>query len=313
MRGRDRQRAQELEKLLISFRSDGQPLPGITADARRTAFLEQLVESIHRVEYPRVISRRDIAPARSTPTSELFDPLKAALLQKRAGNMDEAFWLVFLSVHFGRHRRSGWELVRAVYGRLGDGQRWDWLHTSATVQAFRQWLAQNQQLLVGRGTGRGFGNHRKYQSIDAWKDAGTGAAVESYVNWIGSPQTHEMLLERARAAVGNNARLMFHYLYRSMGVVVSFGRTARFDYLTMLGKLGIAPIEPDSTYMEGATGPFAGARLLFFDDPKAAADRHDVDRLLIGLDAELRVGMQVLEDALCNWQKSPDLFKPFRG
>jgi len=36
---------------------------------------------------------------------------------------------------------------------------------------------------------------------------------------------------------------------------------------------------------------------------------------LVQLEAELQIpmGMQVLEDALCNWQKSPDLFVPFRG
>ena len=27
----------------------------------------------------------------------------------------------------------------------------------------------------------------------------------------------------------------------------------------------------------------------------------------------LPFSMQILEDAVCNWQKSPDKFKPFRG
>jgi Alpha-glutamyl/putrescinyl thymine pyrophosphorylase clade 3 len=38
-----------------------------------------------------------------------------------------------------------------------------------------------------------------------------------------------------------------------------------------------------------------------------------LDTKLVQLEAQLEVGMQVLEDALCNWQKSPDRFKPFRG
>ena len=41
-------------------------------------------------------------------------------------------------------------------------------------------------------------------------------------------------------------RKAFDILYHSMGAVASFGRTARFDYLTMIGKLGLAPIEPGS-------------------------------------------------------------------
>jgi hypothetical protein len=27
----------------------------------------------------------------------------------------------------------------------------------------------------------------------------------------------------------------------------------------------------------------------------------------------LNVGMQAMEDAMCNWQKSPERFTPFRG
>jgi hypothetical protein len=35
--------------------------------------------------------------------------------------------------------------------------------------------------------------------------------------------------------------------------------------------------------------------------------------MLVPLREELDVGFDVIEDALCNWQKSPAEFKPFRG
>jgi hypothetical protein len=38
-----------------------------------------------------------------------------------------------------------------------------------------------------------------------------------------------------------------------------------------------------------------------------------LEEWLVQLGAGLGVGMQVLEDALCNWQKSPVQFKRFRG
>ena len=98
-----------------------------------------------------------------------------------------------------------------------------------------------------------------------------------------------------------------------MGDVVSFGRTARFDYLTMIGKLGLAHIEPGSTYMHGATGPFVGAKLLFGEADTANLNRASLDEMLIELEAYLNVGMQAMEDALCNWQKSPSVFRAFRG
>ena len=62
--------------------------------------------------------------------------------------------------------------------------------------------------------------------------------------------------------------------------------------------------------MEGATGPLDGGRLLFGNDHMR---RREVDDLLVHLDRYLDVGMQVLEDSLCNWQKNPNEFKPFRG
>ena len=61
--------------------------------------------------------------------------------------------------------------------------------------------------------------------------------------------------------------------------------------------------------MQGSTGPLKGARLLFGENATSAA----LDPRLVELGAELGVGMQVIEDALCNWQKSPDRFVPFRG
>jgi len=76
----------------------------------------------------------------------------------------------------------------------------------------------------------------------------------------------------------------------------------------MIGKLELAAIEPGSTYMQNATGPLSGARLLFGVHHGAT----QLDHWLIELEAQLGVGMQVLEDALCNWQKSPDIIEPLR-
>ena len=81
----------------------------------------------------------------------------------------------------------------------------------------------------------------------------------------------------------------------------------------MLGKLGIAPIVPGSAYLGEATGPLVGARLLFEGTTDSNQDGRTLDRYLIELDECLGVGMQALEDALCNWQKSPHSFISFRG
>jgi hypothetical protein len=81
----------------------------------------------------------------------------------------------------------------------------------------------------------------------------------------------------------------------------------------MLGKLGLAPIVPGSAYLSGATGPLRGARLLFGGSVSAEISAKELESYLVDLDSQLAVGMQVLEDSLCNWQKSPTKFISFRG
>jgi hypothetical protein len=95
--------------------------------------------------------------------------------------------------------------------------------------------------------------------------------------------------------------------------IVRFGRLAKFDFLALLGRLDLAPIKPGSAYLRGATGPLRGARLLIDGDPTSQTTAEDLDRILQRLDQTLEVGMQVMEDSICNWQKSPHKFIHFRG
>jgi hypothetical protein len=311
MRPKDRKAAKEIDAGLRSFAKRVRRLPGIQHRANRSALLEQIMESIHRIEYVSAIRALEINPDRANPASQLFDPLKAAIWHQDHGNVEESFWLVFLFVHFGKHKTAGWRLARDIYGRLGNMPYWTWNAVSADPAGFRDWLAANQYALQNDGVPRHFGNHRKYQSLDARSATGTGAAFESYVRWVMSRGSHAALV--AEAISGVTQREAFRRLYKSMEQVTSFGRTARFDYLTMLGKLGLAKIEPDSAYLQGATGPVSGARLLFGGRRNARLSRAQLDAFLLELDSKLEVGMQVLEDSLCNWQKSPRRFVAFRG
>jgi hypothetical protein len=311
VRPRDRARADSLLEALRSFDEGARALPGINNPACRAAFIEQILESIHRAQIVGVLKRRRISFRRIDPNSELFDPLKAAILKQREGDIDEAFWLVFLFVHFGRHARAGWRYAREVYGRLGDQCYWDWQHVRGDPQGFRDWLHGHRDELEREGIAGGFGNHRKYETLDARSLNGTGAVVETYAQWVNPPRTHQQLVvEVCGDALADDPRKSFDELYHSMAVIQRFGRTARFDYLTMVGKLGLAMIEPGSAYLRGATGPLRGARLLFGEQEVRPLT---VDSWLIELDAVLHVGMQVLEDALCNWQKNPQQFVRFRG
>ena len=113
-------------------------------------------------------------------------------------------------------------------------------------------------------------------------------------------------------ASGNSPESIFDHCYNAMAVT-RFGRLGKFDYLCLLGRLGFANLIPGSAYLVGATGPLAGARLLFGGRTDAGLGATTLESRLRDLDAVLNVGMQVMEDSLCNWQKSPKHFVHFRG
>jgi len=313
MKPRDSELANQLGAGLLLFEQNVHALPGIRDPISRDVLLEQVLESVHRVKYVSIIAGRDVSIERADPNSLLFDPLKGAIFQQRRGNRDEAFWLVFLFVHFGKNSKAGWRYAREVYGRLGDGSRWDWASVSADPISFRNWLDRHQGDLKRESVARGFGNHRKYVSLSAHSDNGTGAAVASYVEWVNPPRTHTQLMDKFIDEARGDPRIAFDALYRSMSIVTTFGRLARFDYLAMVGKLRLASIEPAFAYIKGNKGPLTGAQLLFEGSNSGSSGSKDFDSLLLKLDTYLGVGMQVIEDALCNWQKSPREFRPFRG
>lgn len=315
MRPRDKERAKELSERLETFHKQTCRLPMLQHSGAKSTLIRQIIDSERRVEYVRRLQERDLGPGRADPNdAEMFDPIKGAIVKKQNGDLDEAFWLVFYSVHFGKHPEGGWCYAREVYGRYGETGMWDWETMSQNPAEFRPWLEQHETLIEERCDPCGFGNHRKYQTLSAYSgnNASTGAAFETYVEWIGPPRTHAQLVGKAQQEASGNPFEAFDLLYHSMDEVASFGRLAKFDYLTMLEKLNLADIKPGSTYLDGSTGPMEGAILLLGEQADDMS-KDEIDNVLVALGNELNVGMQVVEDALCNWQKSPSEYKRFQG
>ena len=263
---------------LSNYAAHVRPLVGIYDPAGLDCLVKQLLDSIRRVKGQR--------------------------------NLNEAIWLAFLAAHFGKHKRDGWTLARLTYGRFGEPGLWDWQSVSANPADFRRWLnAQNGTLRRYR-----FSNHRQYESLSAESAMGTAAIVESFVNWVAAAGSFDALVRATHRRVGQNPQEVFDALYKDMDVVPRFGRLGKFDYLTMLGKLDLAPIEPGSAYIwDNATGPYRGIRLLVTGSTEGALKRKQADEIYIELGQALSVGMQELEDALCNWQKNQTGYEYFRG
>jgi hypothetical protein len=299
-------RARKLEalKLGLAKYSKHRTLLGISSDAARDALTMQMIASLRRLDYTAILRGRSVTPHRAEPSSDLFDPERAAIWHVRRGDLDEAVWIVFLSTHFGKHVRHGWRRLRDVYSGLGH-KMWTWNSVSSNPDAFRAWLSENETKIGGA-----FGNHRKYESLGGDSANGTGAVIASYIDWLGP--SHKKVFDDLIKLGGNDPEKIFAVFYSQMKVH-RFGRLGKFDFLAMLGRLGLAPIVPDSAYLAGATGPLQGARLLFSGDRHAKVRVADLERWLKELDQELGIGMQAMEDSLCNWQKSPTSFVHFKG
>lgn len=296
-----------------AYESAEGPLPGFSP-SRRASLIWQLVDSSRVSMYVEHLRTASLSQqAANASNAWWFNPIKAAIIRHREGEVDEAFWIIFLLTHFGRNRRAGWRYVREVYGALGTGEPWSWPRVSADVTEFRDWLDANRQNLDDPTRPHGFGNHRKYESIAGWTGAGTGSVVASYVAWVGDPPEHRIRFGAAIAAAGNDPQAAFDILYKSMAAVHRFGRLARFDYLTMIGRIRLADIHAGKAYLEGSTGPLRGARLLFQPAGGAALTVAALEAKAAALCAYLGVTFDVFEDAVCNWQKSPAEFNRFRG
>ncbi|OTA17659.1 hypothetical protein Xvie_01053 [Xenorhabdus vietnamensis] len=298
------------------FEKKERKLLGLKNKENYETLSRQLIDSVRRIEYIKVIGDRDISRLRKNPHSDIFDPLRAAWLYIKEENYNEAYWLIFLSTCFGIHKKYGWNLCADIYGGLGTVV-WTWDIITQNFEDFKKWYRLASIEMLRDNIKRGFGNHRKYESLRYNSNRAIPIVIESYIKWIGVSRDHEVrFLEASIQNNYPNKYILFDIIYKSMKSVISFGRTARFDYLTMLAKFNLLNIEPLTLYLNGATGPKDGANLLFYGYKKTGYDvarlNNDINELANELPIT-KLASQVLEDALCNWQKSPSEYIYFGG
>jgi hypothetical protein len=280
-------------------------LVGLPDAASMEALAMQFVASLRREDYYKGVQLKPVSANRADPNDPSFDAERAVAFHMQRGDVDEAGWLIFLMTHFARRSDTGWLRLQHVYGKLGGGI-WSWGKVIGDPGAFYRWLNANWQ-----DVGGAFGNHRKYESMRPTSSRPMARTVADYLVWIG-PGGHRAFFADTVRSAGNDPHVIFDHLYRTLEVR-SFGRLAKFDYLALVGRYALAPISAGSAYLDGATGPGRGVRLLFDGDPTSATRNSVLQSKLDTLDARLGVGMEVMEDALCNWQKSSRQFVHYTG
>ncbi len=304
IRPHERALAKKLDNELINFSSSITPLLGIADQHSRWVLVEQLIESKRRVAFISVLRNRNLSPARSDPHSDVFDPIRGAIWLFQNGDEEEAFWLLFLATQFSKHSIDGWRLTKAVYGKLGCQPYWKWNDVYKSPVKFAQWADTNAPSLKAFR----FGNHRKYETLKPGSTRGLGAAVKHYVARVSVYGSQRQTIQAVISGV-NDPNTQFEFLYKFFRQNVSWGRLATFDHVTMLQKVGLIDARPGRTFLSESTGPKAGVNLLLGPTSLTMKQKEGI---IFRLGNALGLGQQEMEDALCNWQKSPAKFVAFR-
>jgi hypothetical protein len=230
---------------------------------------------------------------KSAQTMDIYNFLKDT---KESGQADEALWCAFLAAHFGRPSANPYhvgeiESAGRFLCAFGDKPTWTWAYVSTNRDTFIKELGVREKDLM---TLR-FGNHRKYCSK---KPQELARVVTDFVQWVdeyaGNPSTAFTF------PPGSTPQQGFGELYRRF-TVFSFGRTGRFDLLTLLSQTGLLNIQPNSCYLLGSTGPLNGAKQLCGN----RFSNQELSEIIDSLAGSLEVPYDVIEDALCIWQKEP--------
>ncbi len=305
-----RDRVQDIRDRLEKYERERGLLLGLTQPSRRNVFILQIISSLRRIEYIRQSRTRYISPDRCNPLHAMFDPLKAAALLGARGEMDEAVWMVFVATHFGKHVIDKWRLAANVCGSFGAGPVWTKALFGQNAGDFRVMLTRNEARLRDPGQSGRYSNHRQYQSKHPDH---IYRVFSDFYGWAYSNISFSVLIRQMHESVGQEPLSGFRYLYNDMDKTSGFGRLGKFDFLTMISKLDLAPIEADSVHLVGATGPLRGAKLLLFGESEQQIAAAKLEKIVDELDDYLMVGKQVIEDSICNWQKNPDVYVYFRG
>jgi hypothetical protein len=283
----------ELRTRIAEFQAQHE-LAGLHSRESQARFAQKLFDSekkLRALKLGKFVGSTD-------PCQRDFHPLKAIVETFNAGNRDEAIWLAFLFTHFGWDPRSPRmrDTVRLFYGKFGKGL-WDWKTVYECPNAVKDWMDANRKEIKRLK----FGNHRKYETNNPDSPIGTPAVIHSFVEWVRQTAQNGPYEALCAVAKGRTPEIAFDNLNKGIAVT-RFGRTARFDFLCLLGNLGILQISPPHCYLAEGTGPRTGAIKMVMGERNGQFTA-EVDETIRKFRKHLGVSVEAMEDALCNWQK----------
>jgi len=220
------------------------------------------------------------------------------LAQRSDLSNQDKVWYIYLATYFGKSNKSKWELFnRATFHR--DGSIIKFNQIQADLDKYFKYLVSFDFFLNCN-----YSNHRKFTAKTLTGGNGVFKSMEYFVKNVGlyTPQYE----------------IDFHDMYLLSQKIPSFGRLAGFDFTSSLTKCGLNVKEPTSIYANHSTGPLEALELLLKltnnDVSKASQKKLGIDLMDWFLkNSKIYMTAQVLEDAICNWQKDTVKYIRYTG
>lgn len=257
----------------------------------------QTNDSIRRIEIYRSYRER----ARHAVNNKLdfnHTSIPFVLAQRSDLSQNNRLWILYLATYFGKSNQSGWKLFnRATF---------DTNEAIMLFQVIQKDLDKYFRYLASFDffDGCSYSNHRKFTVKRLTGEKGVFESMEYFVKNI-----NQYSFEH---------RIDFHSIYKMAQKIPNFGRLAAFDFASSLVKCGFHVGEPESMYGENSTGPLNAVGLLLRltnGDSSQKGKLQLCSDLMEWFQKNSNIFMvgQVLEDAVCNWQKNPSKYIWYKG
>ncbi|WP_114751871.1 alpha-glutamyl/putrescinyl thymine pyrophosphorylase clade 3 protein [Pleomorphovibrio marinus] len=257
----------------------------------------QTFDSIRRVQ---IYETYRLRAQRAVQVKETFihtsNPF--VLAQRSDLSISNRTWIVYLATYFGKSNKSHWELFNRASFRQDQ-----------TLIKIEEILAEldnyfNYLLSFEFFEGCSFSNHRKYTAKKLTGYKGLFRSMEYFVNHINS--------------YSPDNEIEFHDMYLTSQKIPNFGRLGGFDFTSALVKCRLNVKEPMSMYANHSTGPLDGLKLLlkFTNNNTSKASQIQLSLDLMDWfinNSKIFMAGQVLEDAICNWQKNTSRYIRYTG
>ncbi len=284
----------DLEKLWDKAFED---ILGVKIDPIKLSILAlQTRDSIRRIQiYGTYKLKAQTAVKESKPFFHTSNPF--VLTQRVDLSFQDKVWFIYLATYFGKSNRSGWELFkRAAFKK--DLSLITFNQVNNNLEEYFEYLLSFDFFKECT-----FSNHRKFTAKSLLGHKGLFISIEFLVNNI-----HQFCPTN---------RMEFHRMFLLANKIPNFGRLAAFDFSSSLAKIGLID-EPKSMYAENSTGPLKALELMLKltnNEASVLSQKEFAVSLMCWFLENSNIFMvgQVLEDAICNWQKDTTKYRLYKG